>query len=476
MSTVTRFPPSPTGDLHIGGARTALFNWLYARKTGGQFILRIEDTDEARSTEEATRGIFAALEWLGLDWGRGPFYQSKRRGRYEEVIRGLLAEGKAYYCDCSQARLEEVRKAQRAAGEKPRYDRRCRERGLQGGTGMVVRFANPLEGKVVFDDVVRGRVAIDNAELDDLVIARGGAEGGEVGAPTYNLCVVVDDMDMGVTHVIRGDDHTNNTPRQINLFEALGGEVPVYAHVPLIVGANGQRLSKRDGAAGVLQYREMGILPQALLNYLLRLGWAHGDQEIFSREEMVKLFALEGINRAPAAFDMAKLLWVNQQYIKQAAGAELAAEVGARVRKGGGDLAGEDAPAVEEVVEALRERAQTLQEMADKAGYLYGEVAEYEEKAAGKHLRGEVVPVLEAAGVEFGKVAEGEWGEEGIEEALQAVMRAQGCKLGVLAQALRVAVSGGAATPPIALTLRLVGRRRTLARVEAAVRWIGRRG
>ncbi|MEA3290760.1 MAG: glutamate--tRNA ligase [Pseudomonadota bacterium] len=468
MSSIrTRFPPSPTGYLHVGGARTALFNWLYARKTGGDFVLRIEDTDRERSTQEAVDVILQGMEWLGLDWDEGPFYQTDRFDRYREVIRQLLDEEKAYYCYCSKQELAAMREAQKEQGLKPRYDRRCRGLGRQpeAGESPVVRFRNPLDGAVVFDDVVRGRVVISNDELDDLIIARAD------GTPTYNLTVVVDDMDMGITHVVRGDDHTNNTPRQINILKALGAPVPVYAHVPMILGPDGQRLSKRHGAVSVLQYRDMGILPEALLNYLVRLGWSHGDQEIFSIEEMTALFDIADINKAASSFDPDKLLWVNQHYIKQADQARLVEALLARLHARGVDT--EDGPAPELVVEALRERARTLEELADKSEYLYHETIEFEEAAAKKHLRPVAEPLL--AGLKSAFADLGDWQPEPIHKLVQRVAEEHGVKLGKIAQPLRVAVSGTAATPSIDVTVMLVGKRRTLQRLEQAIDFIQRR-
>ena len=476
MHTVTRFPPSPTGYLHVGGARTALFNWLYAKKTGGELVLRIEDTDRQRSTTEAIEVIFEALQWLGLDWDRGPYYQSKRLDRYGEVIRQLLAEDNAYHCFCSKEKLDATREARRAAGHKPRYDRCCRNLGRRpaDGESAVVRFKNPTAGTVVFDDVVRGGVAIANDELDDLIIARSD------GAPTYNLSVVVDDIDMGVTHVIRGDDHTNNTPRQINIFRALGAALPVFAHVPLISGADGRRLSKRHGAVSVLEYRDMGILPEALLNYLVRLGWSHGDQEIFSLKEMIALFDIKDINQSAAGFDLAKLLWTNQHYLRQADPERLAEELGARLKRRGIQISTKNenanesetanGPPLAEVAEVMAERARTLEEMADKVVYLYADFDEYEQSAAQKHLGADAAQLLRALYAEFETVED--WREPAINRAMERVLEAESVKLGRIAQPLRVAVSGTAATPPIDVTLRLVGRRRTLVRIQKALRWI----
>ena len=464
MPSVTRFPPSPTGYLHVGGARTALFNWLHAKTSGGELVLRIEDTDRQRSTEEAVEVIFEGLKWLGLDWDRGPFYQSKRMQRYDAAVRQLLDQDQAYYCFCSKEELDATREAQRAAGNKPRYDRRCRDlaRRPADGESAVVRFKNPLQGVVVFDDVVRGKVAIDNQELDDLIIARSD------GVPTYNLTVVVDDIDMGITHVIRGDDHTNNTPRQINIFRALDAPLPVFAHVPLIAGADGRRLSKRHGAVSVLEYRDLGILPEALLNYLIRLGWSHGDREIFSISEMIELFDIKDINQSAASFDLAKLLWTNQHYMREASSQRLAKELGERLERRG--IQTDNGPPLAEVAEVMRERARTLEEMADKVIYLYADFDQYESAAAKKHLDAEALPLLGALHDEFETVQA--WREPDIHHAMARVLETQSVKLGRIAQPLRVAVSGTAATPSIDTTLRLVGKQRTLQRIQKALRWI----
>ena len=465
MTVVTRFPPSPTGYLHIGSARTALFNWLYARGRGGEMVLRIEDTDIERSTQEAVDVIMQAMEWLGLSWNRGPYFQTQRFDRYREVIGQLLAEGHAYHCFCSRERLDKLRDGQRAAGEKPRYDHRCRDLGRQPGEGesAVVRFRNPLEGSVVFDDVVRGRVEINNRELDDLIIARSD------GTPTYNLTVVVDDVDMGITHVVRGDDHTNNTPRQINIFRALGADLPVFAHVPLILGPDGQRLSKRHGAVSVLEYRDMGILPEALLNYLVRLGWSHGDQEIFDLDEMIDLFDIEDINRSAASFDLDKLLWVNQHYIREADTERLGGLLARCLHRRGIGLG--EGPRVTEVVDLLRERVQTMVQMADQAAYFYTEPASYEPEAAGKHLVAESVPRLQALSAAFDQLTA--WQAPEIQAAIKQVTTDLGVKFPLVALPLRVALSGGTATPSIDITVQLVGRERTQARIERALQFIG---
>jgi glutamyl-tRNA synthetase len=467
MSIVTRFPPSPTGYLHIGGARTALFNWLYARKMGGEMVLRIEDTDLERSTQEAVDVILAAMEWLGLGWSSGPFFQSRRTDRYKQVTQLLLDQGNAYHCFCSKERLDEIRESQRQSGEKPRYDHHCRDLGRQphAGESAVIRFRNPIEGAVIFDDVVRGKVIIDNKEMDDLIIARSD------GSPTYNLTVVVDDIDMGITHVVRGDDHTNNTPRQINIFRALGASLPIFAHVPLILGSDGQRLSKRHGAVSVLEYREMGILPEALLNYLVRLGWSHGDQEIFDLDEMIDLFDIENINKAPASFDLDKLLWVNQHYLKIVDTGRIGNELAKRLHKRGVGLC--HGPKIHEVVEVMRERASTLEEMADKILYLYAEFDDYNAAAADKHLTAEAVPLFEALTPKL--EALNTWEAEAINKVIQEVVKDAGTKFAKIALPLRVAISGDAATPSIDITVKLVGKERTLARIESAVKHIHER-
>ncbi len=364
MTVRTRFAPSPTGVLHLGSVRTALFSWLYARHHGGQFILRIEDTDRERSTPENVDAILEGMAWLGLDADEGPFFQTQRFDRYREVSDQWLAEGKAYHCYCSKEELAELREKQMAAGERVRYDGRCRERSAPlEGVNPVVRFKNPLDGEIVVNDQVRGRVVFENAQLDDLIIARSD------GTPTYNFTVIVDDNDMGITHVIRGDDHLNNTPRQMNLLAALGADVPVYAHLPMILGPDGAKLSKRHGAVDIREYRAQGYLPEAMLNYLVRLGWSHGDQEIFSVDEMIELFDIADINQSASAFNAEKLLWLNQQHIIAAPAARLGKELVPYLRAAGLDPGNGPDPA--DVAEGFRERAETLQRMAASARYLY---------------------------------------------------------------------------------------------------------
>ena len=462
MTVVTRFAPSPTGMLHIGGVRTALFSWLHARRHGGRFILRVEDTDRERSTDEAVRVILEGMQWLGLAADEGPYYQTQRFPRYREVIGQLLAQGKAYRCYCTKEELDELRAQQMARKEKPRYDGRWRDRtDSRPGVDPVIRFKNPLDGEVVVEDLVHGRVVFRNEELDDLVIARGD------GTPTYNFCVVVDDMDMGVTHVIRGDDHLNNTPRQMNMLRALGASVPVYAHVPMILGADGAKLSKRHGAVSVLQYQEEGYLPDALLNYLVRLGWSHGDQEVFTRQEMIDAFDIRDVNKAASAFNGEKLLWLNQQHMMKAPVATLAAGLRGQLARLGIECA--DQGLLEGVANAQRERAKTLKEMAQGSLFFFRDFGEYEPKAAKKNLGRDSLPVLEALGVALGAVAD--WKAGPVHEALNAVATRLGVGLGKVAQPLRVAVTGGAVSPPIDLTLALLGRERVMMGLERARRY-----
>ncbi|MFP4161410.1 MAG: glutamate--tRNA ligase [Ectothiorhodospira sp.] len=463
MKVRTRFAPSPTGYLHIGGARTALFSWLYARKHGGEFVLRVEDTDLARSNAESVNAILEGMSWLGLEYDEGPFYQTQRFDRYKEVVQRLLDEGHAYYCYCTKEELEAMREEQMARKEKPRYDGRCRMRKEpREGVEPVIRFRNPLEGITVVDDMVRGRVIFQNSELDDLIIARSD------GTPTYNLTVVVDDWDMGITHVIRGDDHLNNTPRQINILKALGVEPPRYAHLPMILGPDGAKLSKRHGAVSVMQYRDEGYLPEALLNYLVRLGWAHGDQEIFSLDELIELFDIEDVNHSASAINPEKLLWLNQHYIKSLSTDHVARQLSWHM--GQRDVDPSCEPPLRDVVEAQRERAKTLVEMADNSLYFYCDVAAYDEKAARKNLIPESAPVLQALHGALGALAQ--WEDGPIHQAVIDVSERMGLKLGKVAQPLRVAVTGGTVSPPIDQTLRLLGRERTLQRVEQAVQWI----
>jgi glutamyl-tRNA synthetase len=460
MTVVTRFAPSPTGLLHVGGVRTALFSWLYARRTGGKFILRIEDTDRERSTGEAVRVILEGMQWLGLNADEGPYFQTQRFDRYRAVLAEMLRAGTAYRCYCTKEELEALREQQLARKEKPRYTGICRVR-TEPRTGVepVVRFRNPLDGEVVVQDLVHGSVTFKNAELDDLIIARAD------GTPTYNFSVVVDDMDMGVTHVIRGDDHLNNTPRQINMLQALGAPLPAYAHVPMILGPDGAKLSKRHGAVSVLQYEDEGYLPDALLNYLVRLGWSHGDQEIFTREEMIAAFDIHDVNKAASAFNPEKLLWLNQQHMMRAAPAALVPYLRAQLRRLGCDSS--DQALLEGVIVAQRERAKTLKEMAHNSRFFFVEQIDIDPKAAARHLGADALQTLAVLRQELGNLPQ--WSTAAIHTLLSDLAARLGGGLGKIAQPVRVAVTGTAVSPPIDVTLELLGRARTLARLDAVL-------
>lgn len=465
MSVKTRFAPSPTGYLHVGGARTALFSWLHARKHGGKFVLRIEDTDLERSTQESINAILEGMTWLGLDYDEGPFYQTHRFDRYNEIIDNLIGRGLAYRCDCSRERLDALRESQMQRKLKPRYDGHCRSKSVASDRPHVVRFRNPADGSVIVDDQIRGRVIFDNSELDDLIIRR------TDGSPTYNLTVVVDDMDMEITHVIRGDDHLNNTPRQINILSALGAQQPVYAHVPMILGDDGTRLSKRHGAVSVMEYRNQGILPEALLNYLVRLGWSHGDREIFTLEEMVELFELRNVNKAASAFNTEKLLWLNQCYIKGSEPARIARLLSPHMGRVGIDPAcGPDLVAVAEV---QRERAKTLVEMADISAFFYRDFEEFEPDAAKKFLKAAALEPLVELRDALAVLAR--WEPDDLHQAVKDVADSLDLKLGKVAQPLRVAVVGRAASPGIDVTLYLVGREACLRRIDRALEYISQR-
>jgi glutamyl-tRNA synthetase len=459
----TRFAPSPTGYLHIGGVRTALYSWLFARHHGGEYLLRVEDTDRERSTQPAIDAILTGLAWVGLEPDQPAIYQTQRFARYAEVVDRLLAEGKAYHCYCTREELDAMRAAALEAGRKPRYDGRCRD-GSRRRTDVAptVRFKNPVAGEVVVDDLVKGRVVFDNAELDDLIIRRSD------GPATYNFAVVVDDADMAITHVIRGDDHLNNTPRQINMLRALGAEPPAYAHLPMIHGPDGAKLSKRHGAVNMLEYRELGFLPEALLNYLLRLGWSHGDQEIFTIPEMVQHFGLESVSSSAARFDLQKLSWVNQQHMLKASPERLAGLLREHLEKKG--LRPADGPPLELVVTALRERSQTLVEMAERARCYFAEYEDFDPAAAKAQLIPAARPILGALRDAFAALPE--WSEQSTQAAVEAVAAQLGVKLGKVAQPLRVALTGQAASPGIGTTLVLVGRERALRRIERALRRI----
>lgn len=463
MTITTRFAPSPTGYLHVGGARTALFSWLYARKHGGKFILRIEDTDLERSTQASIDAILEGMAWLGLDYDEGPFFQTHHFNRYKEIIQQLLAQGDAYYCYCSKEELEQLRTEQMANKEKPRYNGKCRSSGkLEQDTEPVIRFKNPVDGVVVIHDLVKGDITVANKELDDLIIARAD------GTPTYNLTVVVDDMDMEVTHVIRGDDHVNNTPRQINILNALNSRLPKYAHLPMILGPDGARLSKRHGAVSVMQFRDEGYLPEALLNYLVRLGWSHGDQEIFSMDEMVEFFELNDVNVSASTFNMEKLLWLNHQYIMNGDPAHIARHLSWHMGQLGIDPT--EGPHLVDVVKLLRERSKTLVEMATASLYFYKEFDSYEEKAVKKNFTMGSDQVLARLHDELLAVIE--WNAEKVHQVIVNLAEALGLNMGKVAQPLRVAICGSGVSPAIDLTLALLGREKTLSRIDNAINYI----
>ena len=456
--TITRFPPSPTGYLHIGGARTALYSWLHARQHGGVFVLRIEDTDLERSTQESVQAILDGMEWLGLDYDQGPFYQTHRFDRYKEVIQGLLENDHAYHCECTRERLDEMRELQKANGQKPKYDGRCRELGLSETEETVVRFKNPRDGDVIIHDLVKGNIVISNQELDDLVLAR------PDGVPTYNLTVVVDDMDMGITHVIRGDDHINNTPRQINILNALGVELPLYGHVPMILGEDGARMSKRHGAVGVMQYRDDGILPEALLNYLVRLGWSHGDQELFTMDELLELFKVEDVSRSPSTFNPEKLLWVNQEKIKALTPAELLAKSAWHFEQAGVSVP--DDKHSEAAVALIQERCKTLKDVVEQTKFFFSDVDSYQEAALKKWIKPGSVELLASLYLKLDALSD--WSAEHVQACVQAVVDENEVGFAKVAQPIRIAVTGGTMSPSIDQTLQLLGKDVTLARLSRA--------
>lgn len=462
MTVRTRFAPSPTGYLHVGGARTALFSWLYARKMGGKFVLRIEDTDRERSTQESVDAIFQGMSWLGLDHDEGPFYQTERFDRYKEVIQQLLDSGHAYHCDCSRERLDEMREQQMANKQKPRYDGCCRDKGLAASTDTVVRFRNPIDGDVLIEDMVKGDIVINNRELDDLILARSDD------TPTYNLTVVVDDWDMKITHVIRGDDHINNTPRQINILNALGAELPKYAHVPMILGPDGKRLSKRHGAVSVMQYKEDGYLPEALINYLVRLGWSHGDQEIFSLQEMIELFDIGDINKSASTFNTEKLDWLNQQYIMNSDDAMLIDEMTKALAAQGVSL--DDGPEPTAVISLIKERCNSLLSLAKEAAYFYSDVDEYDNKAAKKHLKAGARDVLMQ--LHSNLQALDDWQASSIHEVIQQTAESLEVGMGKVGMPMRVAITGSGSSPSIDITAEVLGKEKTLSRIEKAAQFI----
>ncbi|MCK5727861.1 MAG: glutamate--tRNA ligase [Methylococcales bacterium] len=462
MTIKTRFAPSPTGYLHVGGARTALFSWLYAKKHQGKFVLRIEDTDLERSTQASVDAILEGMQWLGLEHDEGPFYQTQRFDRYKTIIQQLLDQGHAYYCRCTKERLDEMRDTQKQQKQKPRYDGRCRHGISDENVETVIRFKNPESGEVVIHDVVKGKITLQNKELDDLIIARSD------GSPTYNLTVVVDDMDMKISHVIRGDDHLNNTARQINILNALESDLPQYAHLPMILGDDGARLSKRHGAVSVMQYRDDGFLPEALLNYLVRLGWSHGDQEVFSMEEMINLFDLKDVNVAASAFNSEKLLWLNHQYIMNSAPEMVAKHLVWHLEqqnidpKNGADLV--------LMVQAQRERCKTLVEMAKASRYFYSDFEQYDPKAAKKNFKAATEMVLQSLLDQFSAIDI--WDGDALHQIVLKTAETMELKLGKVAQPLRVAVCGGSVSPSIDITLSLLGREKVLTRIQTAINYI----
>lgn len=465
MNIKTRFAPSPTGYLHIGGARTALFSWLFARHHGGKFVLRIEDTDRERSTQESVDAILRGMEWLGMDYDEGPYYQTQRFDRYQEVITQLLDEGKAYRCYCTKDELDALRAEQQKNKQKPRYDGRYRDYSgpIPSGIEPVIRFKNPLDGKVVINDQVLGQVVINNRELDDLIIARSD------GTPTYNLTVVVDDLDMEISHVIRGDDHINNTPRQINLLHAIGGEIPIYAHLPMILGNDGKRMSKRHGAVSVSAYAEEGYLPEALLNYLVRLGWSHKDQEIFSIDEMTSLFSLENVNKSAAAFDLDKLQWLNQHYIKHSDDHSVAAWLSqAFTRK---NIIHENSQKLTKVVNLQKDRFKTINELTEKSEYFFlDELPAYDEPSVKKHFKSATADLLTEICTGFQQIDD--WKAENIQSVIDQYIESSGLKLGKVAPPIRIAATGSTNSPSIDITLELIGQSLVIKRLQAAIEFI----
>ena len=466
MSVVTRFAPSPTGYLHVGGARTALYSWLYAKSQGGEFVLRIEDTDIERSTEEAKQAILDGMQWLGLTWDKGPYYQTERFERYKAIIQTLLDEGKAYKCFMPAEELDAIREQQKENGEKPRYPGTWRDRtDHPQGQPYVIRFKNPLEGSVVFDDHVRGRIEISNTELDDLIIQRSD------GTPTYNFCVVVDDWDMGISHVVRGEDHINNTPRQINILKALGAPVPEYAHVSMILGDDGKKLSKRHGAVSVMQYRDDGYLPQAVKNYLVRLGWAHGDQEIFSEQEMIELFSLDAIGQSASAFNTEKLVWLNQHYIKSLPAEEVASHASWHFEQQGISL--ENGPALTDVIAIQADRVKTLKELAQISAYFYQDYEEFDANAAKKHLRPVAKEALELVQQKLAAISD--WNPQTIQAAINDTAEELGVGMGKVGMPLRVAATGSGNSPSLDVTLNLLSQDKIVERINKALTFIANR-
>lgn len=463
---ITRFPPSPTGYLHVGGARTALFNWLYARHMKGRFILRIEDTDIERSTQASVDAIFEALEWLGIDWDEGPYFQSKRFDIYIEYIQKLIDSGNAYYCTCSHEKLEEMRKIAMATGKKPKYDGTCREKGLKNSDNAVVRIKAPLTGTTVVHDVIKNNIVFQNTELDDFVIRRSD------GTPTYNLAVVIDDITMGINTIIRGDDHVNNTPKQIMIYNALGTPLPAFGHVPMVLGSDRTRLSKRHGAMSVTEYRDMGYLPDAFINYIVRLGWSYGDQEFFTREELVDKFSLENIGRSAGIFDIDKLLALNADHIKMTSPGKITKHLAPFLNKLGIEV--EDGPFIEGVIKTLNARSKTLKEMAESAVFYFKDTASYDKDAAAKFFTSDSLKILKMLiesleSLEF-------FDEKSLENVFIKAMEATGLKLGKIAQPVRLALTGKTVSPGIFEILNVLGKEKSLDRLRRAVSFIEEKG
>jgi len=462
----TRFAPSPTGFLHIGGARTALFSWLYARHYGGKFLLRIEDTDQVRSTEESTKAILDALTWLGLHWDEGPFFQAQRVDMHREMVQRLLAEGKAYYCVCTPEELENKRKKALAEERKPKYDGTCRDKNLPNAANAVVRFRCPDTGVTVVNDLIKGLITFNNEELDDLVIERSD------GYPTYNFAVVVDDAQMEITHVTRGDDHLNNTPRQILLYEALGYSVPQFAHVSMIMGSDKARLSKRHGATSVMAYKEMGYLPEAVVNYLVRLGWSCGDQEIFSLDELIRLFTLESVGKSAAIFNPEKLLWLNQHYIRECESKRLVQETRQFWQKRGVDIS--DYDLLKRVADDLKTRSKTLAELADASLFYFTDDIVYDREAADKYLNKEIVDHLTAIAERLPTLQD--FTKKGMESFLRAIAGERGVSLKVIAQPLRVALTGKTVSPGVDEVMVTLGKEKVIKRITKALLCIKSKG
>lgn len=467
MTVCTRFAPSPTGYLHVGGARTALFSYLFAKKNQGKFLLRIEDTDLERSSQESVQAILDGMSWLGLESDEKPVFQTARFDIYKAYVQKLLDQEKAYKCYCTKERLTQLRESQISNKQKARYDGCCRDQAAPAdsddGHPYVVRFKNPQEGDVVFNDLILGEIKVSNTELDDLIIAR------TDGSPTYNFTVVIDDAEMGITHVIRGNDHVNNTPRQINLYEALGFAIPQFAHVPMILGDDGKRLSKRHGAVGVMQYQQDGYLPQALLNYLVRLGWSHGDQEVFSLDQMIELFSLEKISKSAAAFNTEKLQWLNQHYMKTLPAEEIAKALKQQYEILEVNIQCEDAPKLIDIVEVLKERSKTLREMAENSRFWFEDVTEYNQKSWAKFMGEESKSVLELVYTLLSDISVSEWSKEPIHSVIKSTVEKLELKFPKVAQPIRIAVTGNTISPSVDVTLSLLGRERTLERIKTAI-------